>query len=386
MQTSPRAANGTDGLRAQSLSQILTMVHRHGPLSRAELTRRSGFNRSTVGALVADLVERRLVRETEPPGGGRVGRPSPIVEANNRVAALAINPDIDAVTVGVVGLGGRVHQRVRRRTHGVPSLEEATTVSREVVAELQPVLDKLDRLLGVGVAVPGLVNVDAGRLLLAPHLGWREADLIGSFGGALGLPAVAANDAALGSLAESIFGAAVDVSHAVYLNGSASGIGGGIVAGGAQLRGSRGYAGELGHTLVKPGGEPCHCGRSGCLDAEVRLERLLGAGGLSSGDSEALAHLLSDAPAEAVRDEAHRQLELLGSALIGFVNIFDPEVIVLGGFLGSLFDFDSERLIELVGNGALVGGVSIRRAALGPELLLVGAAELVFQPLLASPA
>jgi predicted NBD/HSP70 family sugar kinase len=382
----PGGMNGTESLRTQNLSQILTTVHRNGPLSRSELTRRSGFNRSTVGALVSALAEKHLVHETEPAGDGRVGRPSPIVQANPGVAVIAVNPDIDALTVGVVGLGGKVHARVRRETRSVPSLDDAVRLTDDIVADLHPVLARLDQILGVGIALPGLVNAGAGRVLIAPHLGWRDADLTGPFGSALGLPAVAANDASLGSLAETIFGAAIGVDHAVYLNGSASGIGGGIVTGGAQLVGSRGYGGELGHTLVRAGGSACHCGRSGCLDAEVRLERLLEAAGLSGGGIEALEGVLSDDPAQAVRDEAERQLELLAVALVNFVNIFDPELIVLGGFLGSLFGFHGAQLTEAVNRGSLAGGVQVRRAALGPELLLVGAAELAFQPLLASPS
>ncbi|WP_334685642.1 ROK family transcriptional regulator [Arthrobacter sp. CAN_A2] len=379
-------ANGTEGLRAQNLSQILTMVHRGGPLSRAELTRRSGFNRSTVGALVSALSAKNLVRETEPAVGGRVGRPSPIVQANPAIAVIAVNPDIDALTVGVVGLGGHVHARIRRETRGIPSLEDAVGLTREIVAGLRPTVAGLDRVLGVGIALPGLVNAGTGRVLVAPHLGWHDVDLTGPFGAALGLPVVAANDASLGSLAESIFGAALGVDDAVYLNGSASGIGGGIVSGGAQLVGSRGYGGELGHTLVSPGGRACHCGRSGCLDAEARLERLLGAAGLDGGGIEALERVLSGTPPEAVRVEAERQLDLLAVALTDFVNIFDPGLIVLGGFLGSLVGFRGDRLAEIVNAGSLAGRVTVRRATLGPELLLVGAAELAFQPLLASPA
>ncbi|WP_394248510.1 ROK family transcriptional regulator [Arthrobacter pityocampae] len=386
MRSLPGGTNGTEGLRAQNLSQILTMVHRNGPLSRAELTRRSGLNRSTVGALVSALTERNLVRETEPAVDGRVGRPSPIVQANAGVAVIAVNPDIDALTVGVVGLGGHVHARVRRETPGIPSLEDAVGLTREIVAGLQPTLAGLDRVLGAGIALPGLVTAVTGRVLVAPHLGWRDVDLAGPFADALGLPVVAANDASLGSLAESIFGAALGVDDAVYLNGSASGIGGGIVTGGAQLVGSRGYGGELGHTLVSPGGRACHCGRAGCLDAEVRLERLLGAAGLDGGGIEALERVLSDGPPEAVRAEADRQLELLAVALTNVVNIFDPELIVLGGFLGPLVDFRGDRLATTVNAGSLAGRVIVRRAALGPELLLVGAAELAFQPLLASPA
>lgn len=386
MLSNPGVANGTEGLRTQNLSQILTMVHRNGPLSRSDLTRRSGLNRSTVGALVAALVEKGLVLETEPAMAGRVGRPSPIIHANPGVAVIAVNPDIDALTVGVVGLGGHVHERVRRETAGLPSLDDAVRLTRDIVAELRPALARLDQVTGVGIALPGLVNSGSGRVLVAPHLAWRDADLTGPFGRALGLPAVAANDAALGSLAESIFGAALGVSDAVYLNGSASGIGGGIVTGGAQLVGSRGYGGELGHTLVSPGGSPCHCGRAGCLDAEVRLERLLHAAGLAGGGIEALERVLSDAPGPAVRQEAERQLELLAVALIDFVNIFDPRLIVLGGFLGTLFGFHGNQLADAVNAGALTGGVAVRRAALGSELLLVGAAELAFQPLLAAPS
>ncbi|MHA7144735.1 ROK family protein [Arthrobacter sp. TmT3-37] len=385
MRTLPGAVNGTEGLRAQNLSQILTMVHRDGPLSRSELTRRSGFNRSTVGALVSALAEKQLVHETEPAVGGKVGRPSPIVHANPGVAVIAVNPDIDALTAGVVGLGGHVHRRVRRETDGVPSLDDAVRLTRDIVADLHPVLAGLDRVLGVGIALPGLVNAGTGRVLVAPHLGWRAADLTGPFSRALGLPAVAANDASLGSMAESIFGAALGVEDAVYLNGSASGIGGGIVTGGAQLVGSRGYAGELGHTLVRAGGSPCHCGRSGCLDAEVRLERLLDAAGLAGGGIEALEDVLSDDPGPGVQQEAERQLDLLAVALVNFVNIFDPTRIVLGGFLGSLFGFHGDRLTHAVNTGSLAGGVDVRRATLGPELLLVGAAELALQPLLASP-
>jgi predicted NBD/HSP70 family sugar kinase len=385
VRSSLATVNGTEGLRAQNLSQVLTMVHRNGPLSRSELTRRTGFNRSTVGALVLALTERNLVRETEPVGG-RVGRPSPIVQANPGVAVLAVNPDIDALTVGVVGLGGHVHARVRRETDGIPTLADAVQLTSAIVSGLQPVLGGIDRLLGVGIALPGLVNAGTGRVLVAPHLGWRDTDLTGPFGSALGLPAVAANDASLGSLAESIFGAALGVRDAVYLNGSASGIGGGIVTGGTQLVGSRGYGGELGHTLVQPGGAACHCGRAGCLDAEVRLERLLVASGLDGGGIEALEGVLTDSPGPGVRAEAERQVELLAVALVNFVNIFDPELIVLGGFLGSLVGYAGRNLEDVVNEASLAGRVNVRRAALGPELLLVGAAELAFQPLLASPA
>jgi predicted NBD/HSP70 family sugar kinase len=384
--SAPRATNGPDGLRSQGLSQILTTVHRSGPLSRAELTRRSGFNRSTVGSLVQSLTEKSLVLEAQPAVEGRVGRPSPIVRVNHDIAVISVNPDIDALTVGVVGLGGHLHRRIRRETRGIPSVEEAVALTHEVVGELDPVLSRLHSVLGVGIAVPGLVNPRTGRVLLAPHLGWHDTDVTVPFGEALGLPAIAANDAFLGSLAESIFGAALGVGDALYLNGSTSGIGGGVITGGSQLVGSRGYGGELGHTVVRPGGASCHCGRSGCLDAEVRLEWLLDAAGVDGGGMEALEQVLTEESGDAVMAEVDRQLELLTSALVDFTNIFDPRLIVLGGFLGVLAGSREGRLSEAVNARSLAGGVEVRRAGLGPELLLIGAAELALRPLLASPS
>ena len=382
------AGGGTDSLRATNLSRILTLLHRNGPLSRAELTRRTGFNRSTVGALAGELAAMDLAYETNPPAG-RVGRPSPLVHPNEQVASVVVHPDVDAVTVGLVGLGGRVHRRIRHETATVPSVPDTVEITRAALAEMAADLEALDRIAGVGVAVPGLTRTDDGLVLLAPHLDWRNEPLAAPLADALGLPVFAGNDAMLASVAESLFGAAVDAAHAVYLNGSASGIGGGIIAAGRPLRGADGYAGELGHTLVNSSGSACHCGRRGCLETEVNLPRLLAALGLDRADQDTLDAAMAEPRPAAVRTEVDRQLDRLAVALTNFVNIFNPETIVLGGFLGTLFAANPERLRAAVANDAVAGlggRVQLRRAALRSELLLVGAAELVFAPLLAAPS
>ncbi|MDM7990664.1 ROK family transcriptional regulator [Arthrobacter sp. zg-Y877] len=380
------AGRGTD--RSTSLSRILTLLHRSGPLSRADLTRLTGYNRSTVGTLTADLASLGLAYETDPPAG-RVGRPSPLVHPNERVAAVVVHPDVDAVTVGLVGLGGRVHRRVRHDTVTPPSVEETVSITRAVLAGMAPDLAAMDRIAGVGVAVPGLTRTSDGHVLLAPHLGWRNEPLAAPLSQALGLPVFAGNDATLGSVAESLFGAAVDTGNAVYLNGSASGIGGGIIVAGAPLRGADGYAGELGHTLVRSGGEPCHCGRRGCLETEVNLDRLLDVLGLDRADQDTLDAAMEQPQTAEVRAEVDRQLDQLAVALTNFVNIFNPEAIVLGGFLGTLFAANQQRLVDAVAAESMAGlgqRVQLRRAALRSELLLVGAAELAFAPVLAAPS
>ncbi|GMA90227.1 hypothetical protein GCM10025869_07560 [Homoserinibacter gongjuensis] len=227
---------------------MLELVHRGGTPSRADLTALTGLNRSTIGALVAELVELGLVQEADPGATNRVGRPSRRVVPDPRPAIIAVNPEIDAVTVALVGLGARVEHRIRHELDHIPSPEEAAAVVGEVVDELRsgPAQDR--RLVAVGLAVPGLVRASDGVVRWAPHLGWRESSFARLVESVVGLPTVADNDATLGALAERLFGVGRGVDQLVYLNGGASGIGGGVIVNGQPYRGAFGYAGSSGTT------------------------------------------------------------------------------------------------------------------------------------------
>ncbi|WP_028278948.1 ROK family protein [Arthrobacter sp. H5] len=384
----PDRASGSESLRRSNLSTLLTALHRTGPQTRAHLTRLTGLTRSTIGALVAELTALDLAYETEAPEAGRVGRPSPLVHANEQVTAIAVNPDVDAVTVALVGLGGQVKRKVRYDAVNVPSVAEAVNITKAIVEGMQTEANRPSLIAGVGLAIPGLVRTLDGHVLTAPHLKWSDEPVASRFAKALGMDVKAANDASLGSLAESTYGAASDAFHAIYLNGSASGIGGGVVAAGLPLRGASGYAGELGHVLVNSVGSPCYCGRTGCLETEVSLERLQEALDVGRASPDELERALSGNLSLAARKEVERQLDFLAVAASDLINVFNPEVIVLGGFLGLLFDAAPERLLGAVREqpiGGLGREVRIERAALGADLVLIGAAELAFADLLANP-
>ena len=186
--------------------------------------------------------------------------------------AIAVNPEIDAVDVGIVSLGGRVIRHVRYKNERIPTPTEFVNIVAAIVGGMRPELEASYRTLGMGLAVPGLVRREDGRVLLAPHLGWRDAPVSAMLAEATGMTVVAGNDASCGVIAESVFGAARGVDAVVYLNGGASGIGGGIAQGGVLLTGAGGYAGEFGHTLVESAGSACHCGAIGCLETEVRRD------------------------------------------------------------------------------------------------------------------
>lgn len=387
--TQTGSGNNNDHLRRHNLSLILGLAHRTGGLSRAQLTRRTGLSRSTVAALVAELVDRRLVVEVEPDSSGQVGRPSPMVRPNPGAVALAINPEIDAITIGVVGLGGKVLKRVRYPTPRSTTAAEAVAICADVIEEMRAELDSLHRTVGIGVAVPGLVRERDGLVRLAPHLGWVDEPLARMLTDATGYPVLAANDASLGALAESTFGAGREVTDLIYLNGGASGIGGGVIVGGVSLAGIAGYAGELGHTLVNSAGVTCSCGALGCLETEVARAPLLQLVGLTDADGDELELALTESESPAVLAEVERQLGYLAVALRNAINVFNPQLVVLGGFLGSLQAIAPDYLERMLAGQLLQAareGVTIRRTELASDLLMIGAAELVFESILSDPA
>ena len=373
-----------------TLATVLRLVHEGGAVSRSELTRATGLNRSTIASLVGDLVERGLAAEADPVGVSRVGRPSPVVSASPDVVAWSVNPEIDAVTVGVVGLDGVVRRRVRRETDGVPTAAEAAVTAAVVIAELRTELGSRLVEVGVGAAVPGLVRADGGLVRLAPHLGWVDEPFAALLAEATGLPTEAANDASLAAVAEHRFGAGRGVDELVFLNGGASGVGGGVISAGRPLGGVGGYAGEIGHTLVNSVGRVCHCGATGCLETEVGQASLLAATGLDRSQADELDTALQEAPpGSAARSEVERQVDQLAVALRTVVNAFDPSLVVLGGFLGSLLAAEPDRLLAGVTRQALPGpaeDVRLVRAALGADRLVIGAAELAFARLLDDPS
>jgi predicted NBD/HSP70 family sugar kinase len=380
---------GNSDVRRHNLSLVLRLVHQSSGVPRSQLTRSTGLNRSTIAALVGELVERELIVEAEPDASNQVGRPSPLALPGPRALAFAVNPEIDAITVGAVGFGATVLRRIRRPIPSSPSVAEAVAVTAEIVAELRREFDDGHTVLGIGAAIPGLVRARDGVVRLAPHLHWIDEPFAAQLEEATGLPVFAANDAHLGTRAESIFGAGRGVVDLIYLHGGASGIGGGIISGGRALTGVEGYAGEFGHTVVSTTGEHCHCGAVGCLETEVRRDRLVALTGLTNLDPDELEAVLLAGNSAEIRTEVLRQIDFLAVALRNAVNILNPTTIVLGGFLGLLYAIAPEQLGTLLASqplGASAEGVTVVRSALGVNRLMIGAAELVFESVLEDPS
>lgn len=375
-------------MRQHNLSIILQMIHFYGTVTRSQLTSSTGLNRSTISDLVSELEQLGFAHETEGASASGVGRPSLVVTASTKVVSFAVHPEVDATTVGVVTLSGKVIKTLRVPMAKSPTAAESVQTAATAIAELRKQLAPEQLIAGIGVAIPGQVRVSDNVVRLAPQLGWVEQPFGSMLSQATGLPVYVDNDASIGCMAERNFGAARGFLDVVYLFAGSGGIGGGAIVNGSQLRGASGYGGELGHVRIGGSNAVDYSGLSGTLESMVRRDDLLHVFKMfSATDQELDQEIQSTKSAEAIKI-LRSQVDALGAGISAYVNIFNPDAIVLAGFLTSLFNFDPERLLAAVKQGSLNASqerVVIRNGELGEDLLMIGSAELAFRAVLENP-
>jgi predicted NBD/HSP70 family sugar kinase len=378
--------NTQQGMRRRNLARVMHTVSAQGPLSRAAVASRIGLTRAAVSTLVDELIRSGLLEELGPERPGRVGRPgSALAVSGHGPAGIGAEVGVDHLAVCAVDLRGEVRSRAvryganRGRAPG-PVVEELTELVRRVVAEaehagLWPA--------GLAVAVPGLVARDARTVVRAPNLDWRDTDLGDLL--TVDFPLTVGNEANFGALAELWLG---EDTPRDFLHVSAEiGIGAAVVVDGGLLRGTRGFAGELGHVPVQPDGPECPCGGRGCLEQYAGEEAVLRAAGLAPGEDR--VGLLAGRAAEGDED-VRRVLRdagtALGIALTGAVNLVDPESVVLGGALAALAPWLLPALEAELDRRTAGPACPVSVSRLGPEGPLLGAAHSVVRAVLDDPA
>lgn len=375
-----------DEARRHNRAALIRRLHLDGPCTRATLATELGLNRSTIKSVVDGLAEAGIVSEAVPAQRNGAGRPSLMVLPDPEAAVvLAVDVRVDQVAMAMVGIGGQVlgrhswnlHSRTRTPGEVITHVAESAQLLAEELAITAQ---------GVGVSVPGVVRRDDGFVHEAPNLGWRDVAMGGRLGNVLKVPVQLGNDAELAALAEHLRGVSRDATDMVFISAD-RGVGGGVISGGRPLRGTRGYVGELGHLVVRPGGRDCYCGAQGCWETEVGEAALCRALGLpeSAPRGVVVAELrsLATAPLPGPLDEF---AEWLAVGLVSVVNLMAPELVVLGDLFTALPPAIVAGVRAEVHQRSIVsralGGTRIETSVLGRDAKLVGAAELAFEPVL----
>ena len=377
-------------VRSANLAAVLARLRDGGPRSRARLAEDTGLTKATVSSLVAELVDRGLAAEGALVRPGSVGRPGTPVGLAGGVCGIGVEVNVDYLAVLALDLGGAVRHESRLALD-VAALDPATVLARASQLVSTARTAQTATPVGLTVAVPGQVQGTVVRT--APNLpGWVGTDVAAGLADQ-GLPVTVANDADLSALAEVSAGPHAHVADLVYLTGEV-GVGGGVVTGGQLLRGSTGVGGEVGHLALTPGDARCGCGRTGCWETVVGLAALLRAAA-DPGDplrdpgldlEERLTELVGRA-----RGGDARVLEALAGIGTGLgvgaavlVALFDPAVVVLGGYFAHAGEFLLDPL-----RAALAQRVDdadrVVLSTLGFTAAVRGGAHVALQPVFDNP-
>lgn len=335
-------------MRQLNRSLVLEQIKEHGPISRAELARETSLAKPTVSAIVDQLLEEGTAREVgvRPPTAGG-GRPPVLVEFNARSQYIVgVQVGVQRTNIVVADARGRELDRTTIETPNSSPEHALEVVADEIIALLRSSGVPKKRLTAVGVCIPGLIEAYSGVCLLAPNLGWRDVPVSKLLASALRVPIFVVNTADAAVVLENLDGAAEESKDVVLLY-VGRGVGASVLSDGRLVRGMRGLSGEIGHCTIPGATERCNCGKVGCLETVAdgptiarSAEAAITAGRASTlgahvGPGKRLTAVQVAEAAEQGDELANEMLaeagRALGLAASWLVNLFNPEVVVVGG-------------------------------------------------------
>ncbi|MBV9789957.1 MAG: ROK family protein [Chloroflexi bacterium] len=398
---SHRAGKAASDLRRHNQALVLDLVRTQGPVSRAQIARLGRLSMPAVMDIAGALIEEGLVREVGvgPSSGGR--RPMLLDVVPEAFCALGVEVGTRTIRAVVTDL----HAVVRHWTEVSSEMERGPAALQcQLSVLLRDMLHDATRgfggVLGVGLAVPAPI-LDSTALSFSPpsfpH--WGELQLGDWLSTELKLPVLVENDAKAAALGEFLYGAGRGVRNLFYLIVH-RGVGGAAIINGELYRGADGGAGEIGHVAIERDGPLCGCGQHGCLEALVGREairqraiqalRQSGAAELAGCPVDALgtddifdAALAGDPLARNILIETG---QFLGQGLATVVNLFNPELVILGGATMRAGPLILDPIAEVVQRRSMAGlaqHVRIVPGALGQDAGAIGAAALVLRQLFA---
>jgi glucokinase-like ROK family protein len=352
-----------------------------------------------------DLITHNFVREIGPtPSAG--GRPGMLLELDPSAGCI-IGAEIGVGRLNVVLTDFRATIRWRRQVQYDKSQDQRHVMGK-LVALLRRAVQQSQhigmRLFGVGIGIPGLVDVASGTLIYEPNMGWHAVPLRQLLGAKLDLPILVDNDANAAALGERYFGAAQDVDNFVYVVANI-GLGTGLVIGGHIFQGTSGYAGEVGHTTIDPNGPLCRCGNHGCWERLAsqralieRVQRAIQAGQYSSIEDMA-KHNPDQITIQEIVDAARggdtvarRALEetgvYLGIGIANLINTFNPSLVAFGGALSLADEFLMPIVRQIVLERAMTGpreAAQVVVSAFKSDACVMGGVALVLHEILSRP-
>jgi len=363
-----------------NIDRVLHLVLEADGISRSALAERAGLSRSAVATLVTTLIANGQVREAGPQSGGvgsGQGRPSALLHPVLQPAiALGLDFGHKHVSVAASDLEGTTIGTRRVRFDVDTKAHEAIDLAMMLVDDILAEHGRADVPTVAAVAsIPGPIDLVTG-IVQSPTIlaGWVGLDPAAEIAARLGTPVSVHNDANLGAWGERVYGAGRGVDDFVYIKAS-DGIGAGIIVDGRILAGSRGLAGEIGHTPSDAEGQLCRCGNNGCIEmvaSSTAVRAKLAIVNPYFDPTESLASL-TDSVSKRILAEAGRAL---GKAIADVCNLLNPSAVIIGGELGEAGDAfvrGVRESVDRIAQPATAATVEILVAETGRDAELMGA-------------
>ncbi|ALS74900.1 ROK family transcriptional regulator [Planococcus rifietoensis] len=367
-------------MKSMNKSIILNKIRTQGPISRAQIARETNLTRPTVSSNVKELIDQNIVEESDigQSQGGR--KPTMLVINHGAFCILGVDAGPDSIECIVADLSGKVLERSETQLQLPTDNEKFLDALKRCIQNCLVKAAGKD-VVGIGVAMHGVVDVKTGVSLVAPNLGLADIPIKEELENTFGLEVKVENDARAMALGEFWFGDHGELESMLAVN-IGRGVGAGMIIGGKLYHGSSDIAGEIGHMTIDLNGQVCECGNRGCLQTFVAGPAI------TRNISEKTAQSLS---AEQVFEQAldgnKACIEVLtqagramGVGLTNLIHIINPEKIVLGGGVSKAQQFILPAIRETIQASALTQSASrtqVEITKLGDDATLIGAVTLL---------
>lgn len=370
-----------DYIRRKNRSTVFELIRKHSPLSRAEIARLTGMSPTTVSRIVSELFQQDFMHEIEQTTTG-VGRKAVMLHVNpGSVLSVGVEIDRSGIRIGIVDLDGKVvhSTQVTRDSRETP---EATL--KRIASAIEELIQAEDidrrKVVGVGVGLPGIVDYAGGSVVLSAQLGWKQTDIAGELRRLTGFEVAVDNELKVRALAEHQYGSARGSSRSVLI-GFGSGVGSSLIIDGEIYRGETNSAGEIGHTVVDPGGLLCECGKVGCLQTYIAEASLVEQANKIKpiGSLEELFRARKDGEywAASIVDRA---MTFVAVTVSNIACVYNPDTVILTGKLVESFpevrDFISDKCMDQFVWEPLRGTFQIVYSSLESDGVVIGSGIL----------
>jgi N-acetylglucosamine repressor len=371
-------------MKSVNKSIILNKIRTSEPISRAQIAKQTKLTPPTVSSIVKELIEQDMVRESDlgESKGGR--KPTMLLINHEAFYVIGVDAGPDSIHCILTNLSGEIIDRAESKLEANLSNAKFLEILINSIHVLFRSINNRDKIIGIGVAMHGVVEVGTGTSLIAPNLKLSNIPIKTELEKEFGLLVKVENDARAMALGESWFGDHGELTSMMAVN-LGLGVGAGIVLNGKLYHGAENIAGEIGHMAIDMNGDVCECGNPGCLQTFVSGPAIAKRANRKTG--EEVFQLATSGDQDAIEVLGETGL-ILGIGLTNLIHIINPELVVIGGGVSKSSAFILPTILSTIEKRALTMKAKRTRiviSELGDDATLLGAVALLlvelFEPL-----